>query len=100
MPLNYTTVGVIAIWFFVSPSNLLFCNFCKGGAKNFHKNATPHNSDLEPEVEAKLKIQFGYEIELYNFCKQRLYKQYIAIKKQELMKQFSEKKRFPFNILE
>ncbi|XP_073840701.1 uronyl 2-sulfotransferase homolog pip-like isoform X1 [Musca autumnalis] len=55
----------------------------------FKKNSTPHNTDLEPEVEAKLKIQFSYEIELYNFCKQRLYKQYIAIKKEELMEKFN-----------
>uniref|UniRef100_A0A1I8NF18 Uncharacterized protein n=1 Tax=Musca domestica TaxID=7370 RepID=A0A1I8NF18_MUSDO len=55
----------------------------------FKKNATPHNTNLEPEVEAKLKIQFSYEIELYNFCKQRLYKQYIAIKKEELMAKFN-----------
>lgn len=36
-------------------------------------------------MEAYLKQQFAYELELYNFCKQRLYKQYIAIKKTELM---------------
>ncbi|XP_037827682.1 heparan sulfate 2-O-sulfotransferase pipe-like, partial [Lucilia sericata] len=57
-------------------------------SNKFHKNATPHKSELEPAVEAKLKRQFSYEIELYNFCKQRLYKQYIAIKKDELMKEF------------
>ncbi|XP_075160326.1 heparan sulfate 2-O-sulfotransferase pipe isoform X8 [Haematobia irritans] len=54
----------------------------------FKKNATPHNTNLEPEVEAKLKMQFSHEIELYNFCKQRLYKQYIAIKKEELMDKY------------
>ncbi|TMW39901.1 hypothetical protein DOY81_015019, partial [Sarcophaga bullata] len=63
--------------------------FYSGGAK-FRKNASPHNTALEPEVEAKLKIQFGFEIELYNFCKQRLYKQYIAIKKDELREKFQE----------
>ncbi|XP_046807409.1 heparan sulfate 2-O-sulfotransferase pipe-like [Lucilia cuprina] len=65
----------------------------------YHKNATPHKTELEPEVEAKLKIQFAYEIELYNFCLQRLYKQYIAIKKDEMMKKFGGYNRFPFNIL-
>uniref|UniRef100_A0A1I8PRZ0 Heparan sulfate 2-O-sulfotransferase pipe n=1 Tax=Stomoxys calcitrans TaxID=35570 RepID=A0A1I8PRZ0_STOCA len=55
----------------------------------FKKNATPHNTNLEPEVEAKLKAQFSHEIELYNFCKQRLYKQYIAIKKDELMVKYN-----------
>lgn len=56
----------------------------------FKKNATPHNTNLDPEVEAKLKVQFSYEIELYNFCKQRLYKQYIAIKKEELMQKYND----------
>ncbi|XP_037827683.1 heparan sulfate 2-O-sulfotransferase pipe-like [Lucilia sericata] len=65
----------------------------------YHKNATPHKTELEPEVEAKLKIQFGFEIELYNFCLQRLYKQYIAIKKDEMMKKFGGYNIFPFNIL-
>lgn len=45
-------------------------------------NATPHDSHLDEDVEAYLKQQFAYEIELYHFCKQRLYKQYIAIRKQ------------------
>lgn len=52
-------------------------------------NTTPHKTELEPEIEAKLNIQFGFEIELYNFCKQRLYKQYIAINKDKVIKQFS-----------
>ncbi|CAD7004469.1 unnamed protein product [Ceratitis capitata] len=56
--------------------------------KRFHKNATPHKNELDPDIEAKLKVQFSFEIELYNFCKQRLYKQYIAIKKEKLMKEF------------
>lgn len=43
-------------------------------------NATPHDKHLDEDVEAYLKQQFAYEIELYNFCKQRLYKQYIAIR--------------------
>lgn len=45
-------------------------------------NSTPHDSHLDEDVEAYLKQQFAYEIELYHFCKQRLYKQYIAIRKQ------------------
>ncbi|XP_054086193.1 heparan sulfate 2-O-sulfotransferase pipe isoform X7 [Zeugodacus cucurbitae] len=57
--------------------------------KRFHKNATPHKNELDPDIEEQLKVQFSFEIELYNFCKQRLYKQYIAIKKDELMKQFN-----------
>ncbi|XP_030570083.1 heparan sulfate 2-O-sulfotransferase pipe-like [Drosophila novamexicana] len=46
----------------------------------FMINATPHDKHLDEDVEAYLKQQFAYEIELYNFCKQRLYKQYIAIR--------------------
>lgn len=51
-------------------------------------NATPHDKHLDEDVETYLKQQFAYEIELYNFCKQRLYRQYIAIKKTELMQVF------------
>nr|XP_036228181.1 heparan sulfate 2-O-sulfotransferase pipe-like isoform X5 [Bactrocera oleae] len=57
--------------------------------KRFHKNATPHKNELDPDIEEHLKVQFSFEIELYNFCKQRLYKQYIAIKKDEMMRQFN-----------
>ncbi|XP_049314555.1 heparan sulfate 2-O-sulfotransferase pipe isoform X5 [Bactrocera dorsalis] len=57
--------------------------------KRFHKNATPHKNELDPDIEEHLKVQFSFEIELYNFCKQRLYKQYIAIKKDEMMRHFN-----------
>ncbi|XP_067647738.1 heparan sulfate 2-O-sulfotransferase pipe isoform X2 [Eurosta solidaginis] len=57
--------------------------------QRFHKNATPHKHELDPDIEEKLKIQFSFEIELYNFCKQRLYKQYIAIKKEDMMKEYN-----------
>ncbi|XP_036336972.1 heparan sulfate 2-O-sulfotransferase pipe-like [Rhagoletis pomonella] len=57
--------------------------------KRFHKNATPHKNELDPDIEAQLKVQFSFEIELYNFCKQRLYKQYIAIRKDEVIAQFN-----------
>ncbi|XP_050334469.1 heparan sulfate 2-O-sulfotransferase pipe-like isoform X3 [Bactrocera neohumeralis] len=57
--------------------------------KRFHKNATPHKNELDPDIEEHLKVQFSFEIELYNFCKQRLYKQYIAIKKDEVMRHFN-----------
>ncbi|XP_053954285.1 heparan sulfate 2-O-sulfotransferase pipe-like [Anastrepha ludens] len=57
--------------------------------KRFHRNATPHKNELDPDIEEKLKVQFSFEIELYNFCKQRLYKQYIAIKKDEVTSQFN-----------
>ncbi|KAL7734363.1 hypothetical protein ACLKA6_010698 [Drosophila palustris] len=56
--------------------------------EKFMINATPHDKHLDEDVEAYLKQQFAYEIELYNFCKQRLYKQYIAIRKTELMQEF------------
>ncbi|XP_030387984.1 heparan sulfate 2-O-sulfotransferase pipe-like [Scaptodrosophila lebanonensis] len=58
------------------------------GRDRFHINTTPHNTKLDDDIEAMLKMQFAFEIELYNFCKQRLYKQYIAIQKEELMRQF------------
>ncbi|KAH8261599.1 hypothetical protein KR044_012121, partial [Drosophila immigrans] len=50
----------------------------------FTINVTPHDNRLDEDVETYMKQQLAYEIELYNFCKQRLYKQYIAIKKTEL----------------
>ncbi|XP_037927254.1 heparan sulfate 2-O-sulfotransferase pipe-like [Teleopsis dalmanni] len=40
--------------------------------EKFHKNATPHSNELDPEVEAKLKVQFAFEIELYNFYHHRI----------------------------
>lgn len=58
---------------------------CSAHPEKFRINSTPHDNHLDEDVEAYLKQQFAYELELYNFCKQRLYKQYIAIKKTELM---------------
>ncbi|XP_030242655.1 heparan sulfate 2-O-sulfotransferase pipe-like isoform X2 [Drosophila navojoa] len=55
--------------------------------EKFMINSTPHDSHLDEDVEAYLKQQFAYEIELYHFCKQRLYKQYIAIRKQAVQGQ-------------
>ncbi|EDV97967.1 GH14409 [Drosophila grimshawi] len=49
--------------------------------EKFRINVTPHDKHLDEDVEAYLNQQFSYEIDLYHFCMQRLYKQYIAIKK-------------------
>lgn len=72
--------------------------FTSGNSTRYRINSTPYNTYLEPEIRAKLNTQFAFEIELYNFCKQRLYKQYIAIKKEELMKKFESRNSFLFNI--
>lgn len=59
---------------------------CSAKPESFTINTTPHDNHLDKDVETYLKQQFSHELDLYNFCKQRLYKQYIAIKKTELLR--------------
>ncbi|KAH8373487.1 hypothetical protein KR009_011075, partial [Drosophila setifemur] len=46
-------------------------------------NKISHDNHLDEDVEAYLRSSFSFEIELYQFIKQRLYKQYIAVHKNE-----------------
>ncbi|KAH8408064.1 hypothetical protein KR222_008435, partial [Zaprionus bogoriensis] len=66
--------------FFADATKIYYSNL-----ENFMINSTPHDKHLDEDVEAYLRQQFAYELELYNFCKQRLYKQYIAIKETEIL---------------
>ncbi|EDW76761.2 uncharacterized protein Dwil_GK19576 [Drosophila willistoni] len=57
----------------------------------FTVNTTPHDTHLDEEVEEYLQRSFHFEIELYQFIKQRLYKQYIAINKQKMQQEYENK---------
>ncbi|XP_039486432.1 heparan sulfate 2-O-sulfotransferase pipe-like [Drosophila santomea] len=52
--------------------------------ENFTINTVLHDTHLDKDVEEYLKSSFSFEIELYLFIKQRLYKQYIAVHKNGL----------------
>jgi len=54
-----------------------------GNTENFTINNVSHDTHLDKDVEEYLKSSFSFEIELYLFIKQRLYKQYIAVHKNE-----------------
>ncbi|KAH8267666.1 hypothetical protein KR026_001918, partial [Drosophila bipectinata] len=49
----------------------------------FSINNVSHDNHLDEDVESYLRSSFRFEIELYQFIKQRLYKQYIAVHKDE-----------------
>ncbi|XP_044571077.1 heparan sulfate 2-O-sulfotransferase pipe-like [Drosophila ananassae] len=51
--------------------------------EKFTINNVSHDTHLDEDVEAYLRASFSFEIELYQFIKQRLYKQYIAVHKDE-----------------
>ncbi|XP_022229300.2 heparan sulfate 2-O-sulfotransferase pipe-like [Drosophila obscura] len=53
--------------------------------KTFKINSTPHDNNLDEDVERYLKDSLKFELELYQFIMQRLYMQYIAINKQRFV---------------
>ncbi|KAH8322063.1 hypothetical protein KR059_001426, partial [Drosophila kikkawai] len=52
-------------------------------SEKFNINTVSHDTHLDEDVEAYLRSSFSFEIELYLFIMQRLYKQYIAAYKDE-----------------
>ncbi|KAH8286319.1 hypothetical protein KR054_006763, partial [Drosophila jambulina] len=52
-------------------------------SERFNINTVSHDTHLDEDVKAYLRTSFSFEIELYSFIKQRLYKQYIAVHKDE-----------------
>ena len=48
--------------------------------KERHVNENKFKPHVSPEVKNYIKSNFTTEIEFYNFCRQRLYKQYLTIK--------------------
>nr|XP_036672463.1 heparan sulfate 2-O-sulfotransferase pipe-like [Drosophila suzukii] len=51
--------------------------------EKFTINTVSHDTHLDKDVEEYLRSSFSFEFELYYFIKQRLYKQYIAVYKDE-----------------
>ncbi|XP_033157888.1 heparan sulfate 2-O-sulfotransferase pipe-like isoform X3 [Drosophila mauritiana] len=64
--------------FFTDATKVYYSN-----TENFTINNVSHDTHLDKDVEEYLKSSFAFEIELYMFIKQRLYKQYIAVHKNE-----------------
>lgn len=51
-----------------------------------NRNKNKRKPYIEPEVKEMIRRNFTYEYEFYHFCKQRLYKQYLALNLRELEK--------------
>ncbi|XP_017137599.1 heparan sulfate 2-O-sulfotransferase pipe-like [Drosophila miranda] len=52
--------------------------------KIVNRNKNKRKPFIEPEVKAMIRRNFTNEYEFYYFCKQRLYKQYLALNLNEL----------------
>ncbi|XP_075160330.1 uronyl 2-sulfotransferase homolog pip-like [Haematobia irritans] len=50
-----------------------------------HKNSNPMKPHISEEIKNMVRRNFTREIEFYQFCRQRLHKQYFALKKQDLL---------------
>lgn len=48
------------------------------------KNSNPFKPHISEEIKQMLRQNFTREIEFYQFCRQRLHKQYLALKKNDL----------------
>ncbi|XP_061388103.1 heparan sulfate 2-O-sulfotransferase pipe-like [Musca vetustissima] len=51
---------------------------------NDHKNSNPMKPHISEEIKNMVRRNFTREIEFYQFCRQRLHKQYFALKQKEL----------------
>jgi len=51
-----------------------------------NRNKNKRKPFIEPEVKDLIRKNFTNEYEFYHFCKQRLYKQYLALNLKELEK--------------
>lgn len=51
-----------------------------------NRNKNKRKPYIEPEVKEMIRRNFTNEYEFYYFCKQRLYKQYLALNIKELEK--------------
>lgn len=49
-----------------------------------HKNSNPMKPHISEEIKNMVRQNFTREIEFYQFCRQRLHKQYLALKQNEL----------------
>lgn len=48
------------------------------------KNANPFKPEVSEDIKQMIRKNFTREIEFYQFCRQRLFKQYLAIKQNDL----------------
>ncbi|XP_036336970.1 heparan sulfate 2-O-sulfotransferase pipe-like, partial [Rhagoletis pomonella] len=55
------------------------------GMHEYVKNSNPGKPHIGEDIKEMLRKNFTQEIEFYRFCRQRLHKQYLAIKLKELM---------------
>ncbi|XP_050742009.1 heparan sulfate 2-O-sulfotransferase pipe-like [Drosophila biarmipes] len=49
-----------------------------------NRNRNNRKPQVDPDVRAMVRRNFTHEYDFYYFCKQRLYTQYIALKRNEM----------------
>lgn len=55
-----------------------------GGLSSNIQNSNPFKPHISEEIKQMVRQNFTREIEFYQFCRQRLHRQYLALKQDEL----------------
>lgn len=60
------------------------CNFIVNIDKITNRNKNRRKPKIDEDVKEMIRKNFTHEYDFYHFCKQRLYKQYLAVSMKEL----------------
>lgn len=72
------------VFYIIAIISILTIFLCTVSLDSDHQNSNPMKPHIKEEIKEMVRKNFTREIEFYQFCKQRLYKQYLAIKLEDI----------------